>query len=133
MKKLIPLFALVIAVGFAVGKLRTPKNPAEFDLVGLTPAPSTGVRPPRVAESPLCFECRTLQVLRLNPGVAGGGNVVIGQVVHIHLADGLINDRFHTDPDRLAAIARMGGQTYCRTRDRFQMPMGSTALVPKEP
>jgi flavin reductase (DIM6/NTAB) family NADH-FMN oxidoreductase RutF len=105
-----------------------PYGESEFDLAGLTPAPSTRVRPPRVAESPVSFECRTLQILRLNPGVPGGGNVIVGQVVHIHLAEGLVNDRFHTDADRLAAIGRMGGHGYCRTRDRFQMPPGRAAL-----
>jgi flavin reductase (DIM6/NTAB) family NADH-FMN oxidoreductase RutF len=110
-----------------------PYGESEFALVGLTPTPSTVVRPPRLAESPVSFECRTLQVLRLNPGVAGGGNVVVGQVVHIHLAEGLVNDRFHTDPDRLAAIGRMGGTGYCRTRDRFHMPQGRTALELKTP
>jgi flavin reductase (DIM6/NTAB) family NADH-FMN oxidoreductase RutF len=105
-----------------------PYGESEFDLAGLTPAPSTRVRPPRVAESPVSFECRTLHVMRLNPGVVGGGNVIVGQVVHIHLADGLVNERYHTNPDYLAAIGRMGGLTYCRTRDRFEMPMGRAAL-----
>jgi flavin reductase (DIM6/NTAB) family NADH-FMN oxidoreductase RutF len=107
-----------------------PYGESEFDLVGLTPAAATRVRAPRVAESPVAFECETLQVLRLNPGEPGGGNVVVGRIVHIHLADGLVNDRLHIDPDRLAAIGRMGGLGYCRTRDRFEMPMGSAALQP---
>ena len=55
-------------------------------------------------------------------------NIVIGQVVYIHVEDGLLNERFHTDPARLAAIGRMGGLGYCRTRDRFEMPMGREAL-----
>jgi flavin reductase (DIM6/NTAB) family NADH-FMN oxidoreductase RutF len=101
---------------------------SEFELVGLTPAPSRVVRPPRLLESPVSFECRTLRVIELNPGIPVGGNVVIGEVVHIHVADGLVNERFHVDPDRLAAIGRMGGTGYCRTRDRFQMPMGRAAL-----
>jgi flavin reductase (DIM6/NTAB) family NADH-FMN oxidoreductase RutF len=107
-----------------------PFGESEFDLVGLTPAPSTAVRPPRVAESPLSFECRTTQVIRTNPGKPAGGNIVIGQVVAIHAADGLINDRYHVDPDLLAAFGRMGGAGYVRTpRDaRFDMPMGRAAL-----
>lgn len=100
----------------------------EFELVGLHPTPSTRVRAPRVAESPVAFECRTIQVVRLNPGAAGGGNVVIGEVVHVHVRDDLINERLHTDPEKLRAIARMGGTTYCRTRDRFEMPQGRAAL-----
>ena len=101
---------------------------SEFDLTGLTPATSTMVKPPRVAESPVAFECRTVQIVRTSPGAPAGGNIVIGEVVHIFVRDELINDRHHIDPAGLAAIGRMGGQGYCTTRDRFDMPMGSDAL-----
>ncbi|MEZ6235031.1 MAG: flavin reductase family protein [Phycisphaerales bacterium] len=100
---------------------------SEFDLAGLTTAPSAVVRPPRVAESPIAFECRTLQVIRTNPGQPAGGNIVIGQVVHAFVRDEIINDRHHVD-QAYGAIGRMGGRTYCRTRDRFEMPMGRAAL-----
>lgn len=110
-----------------------PFGESEFQLSGLTPVPSTRVRPPRVAESPLSFECITHQIIRLNPGVAAGGNVVIGRVLHIHAAEGLVNERFHVDPAKLAAIGRMGGLGYCRTRDRFEMPMGARALELDDP
>jgi flavin reductase (DIM6/NTAB) family NADH-FMN oxidoreductase RutF len=105
-----------------------PYGASEFDLVGLTPAPSVRVKPPRLAESPASFECETMQIIALNPGVQGGGNIVIGRVVHIHLADDLVNERLHVDPDRLRAIGRLGGLAYCRTTDRFDMPMGRAAL-----
>ena len=101
---------------------------SEFELTGLTPAPSTVVAPPRVAESPVAFECRTTEVLRTNPGAPGGGNVVLGRVVHIHLEDGLVNERFHVDPEKLRAVGRMGGATYVSTRDRFDVPRGRAAL-----
>lgn len=105
-----------------------PPEESEFDLIGLTMEPSRAIKPPRVAESPVCFECTTQQVIRTNPGQRGGGNIVIGQVVHVHVRDGLTNERMHTDPDALAAVGRMGGLTYCFTRDRFELPMGRTAL-----
>lgn len=101
---------------------------SEFELVGLTPAPSRLVRPPRVAESPIAFECLTTQVVRTNPGVPHGGNIVIGRVVHVFVRDGLINERLHIDAEKLGAIGRMGGLGYCTTRDRFEMPMGRGAL-----
>lgn len=101
---------------------------SEFELAGLTPAASVRVRPPRVAESPLSFECVTMQVVRLNPGAPAGGNVVIGRVVHVHAAEGLVSERYHVDPARLAAIGRMGGMGYCRTRETFEMPRGKRAL-----
>ncbi|MEE8137804.1 MAG: flavin reductase family protein [Thermoanaerobaculia bacterium] len=101
---------------------------SEFELTGLTPLASRRVGPPRLAESPVAFECKTLQVIRTNPGAPGGGNVVLGRVVHIHLRDDLVDESMHVDPERLQAIGRMGGAGYCTTRDRFEMPFGLPAL-----
>ena len=101
---------------------------SEFDLSGLTPVRGTTVRAPRVTESPITFECRTLQVIRTNPGRPSGGNIVLGQVVWIHAASALIDERFRVDPDRLLAVGRMGGMDYARTRDRFALPWGAAAL-----
>lgn len=105
-----------------------PYGESEFDLVGLTPAPSRVIKPPRVLESPVSFECRTLQVIRTNPGQPAGGNVVIGEVVHVWVRDDLINERFQIDQRKLDAIGRMGGLEYTRTRDRFRLPQGKEAL-----
>jgi flavin reductase (DIM6/NTAB) family NADH-FMN oxidoreductase RutF len=105
-----------------------PYGESEFDLSGLTPAPSRVVSVPRVAESPIAFECRTRQIIRLAPGVPAGGNIVLGEIVHVFVRDDLINERFHIDPAKLGAIGRMGGLGYSRTRDRFEMPMGRAAI-----
>lgn len=105
-----------------------PHGESEFDLVGLTPAPGESIDAPRVAESPISFECETFQVLRFGPGRPGAGNLVIGRVVLIHLADELRHERMHIDPAKLQAIGRMGGSGYTRTRDRFELPMGRAAL-----
>jgi len=102
---------------------------SEFAFAGLTTAASAVVRPPRLAEARVSFECRTLQVVRTNPGQPGGGNIVIGEVVHVHAGDGVVNERLHVDPAALDAIGRMGGMAYCTTRDRFEMPMGKAALA----
>ena len=101
---------------------------SEFELVGLTPVPSRVVKPPRVAESPWAFECDTMQVIRTNPGVPGGGNAVIGRVVHVWARDDVVNERLTVDAEALGAIGRMGGFGYCATRDRFEMPVGRSAL-----
>ncbi|MCC6660568.1 MAG: flavin reductase family protein [Phycisphaerales bacterium] len=103
---------------------------SEFALSGLTPARSRRVTPPRVAECPVSFECITDRVIRLSPGSPAGGNIVIGRVVYFHAVDGLIDERHRTDPAGLAAIGRMGGLTYCRTHERFEMPMGVAAIKP---
>ncbi len=108
-----------------------PYGESEFALTGLAMAPSVVVKPPRVALSPVCFECRTVQVVRTNPGKPAAGNIVIGEVVHVFVRDDLINERFHTDPAKLRAVGRMGGIGYVRTGDaahRFDVPMGRKAL-----
>lgn len=105
-----------------------PFGESEFDLVDLTPLPSSKVLPPRVAESPVAYECETLQVIRTNPGEPASGNVVVGRVVCIHIDNGVIDERLHVDPDRLRAIGRMGGLEYCKTTDRFELPRGRQAL-----
>ncbi len=118
---------------------------SEFELAGVAPAPSVVVRPPRVADAPASFECITHRIIRTNPGQPGGGNIVLGRVVHVHVRDDLADEkflaRFHTDPAKLRAIGRMGGLGYCKTGDlevtagasvatpRFEMPMGKGALT----
>jgi len=106
-----------------------PLGESEFDMpevraLGITAEDSMRVRPPRVAQSPISYECRTLQTIRTNPGVPAGGNIVLGEVVHVRVDDTMINDRLHIDPASLDAIGRMGGTSYSTTRDRFEMPMG---------
>ncbi len=112
---------------------------SEFELAGVASAPSVVVRAPRVAEAPASFECVTHRIIRTNPGQPGGGNIVIGRVVHVHVRDDLADEkfraRFHTDPAKLRAIGRLGGQGYCKTGDldggaspRFEMVMGKGAL-----
>ena len=110
-----------------------PYGESEFDLVGLGTEPSVRVRPPRVLESPVAMECRTLQVIRTNPGQPAGGNIVLGEVIHLTVRDDLLNDRLHVNADTLDAIGRMGGSWYTHTRDRFEMPMGRNALKSATP
>ena len=105
-----------------------PFGESEFELVGLASAASVRVRAPRVARAPWAFECETLQVVRTNPGRALGGNVVIGRVVHVYVEDALVNERLHVDAERLAAVGRMGGIGYVRTRERFEVAMGREGL-----
>jgi flavin reductase (DIM6/NTAB) family NADH-FMN oxidoreductase RutF len=91
----------------------------EFQASGLTPVPSDLVRAPRVGESRASMECRLLQAVHVSPK-ALGGSLVIGEVIRFHIDDQVV-DNFRVDPDGLKAIGRMGGPTYCRTTDRFDM------------
>lgn len=92
----------------------------EFTLAGLTPVPSLVVRPPRVAESLVHFECRVTQIIEISDQ-PGGGSIVIGEVLHIHVNDSVLVGGDKIDPDRLKAVGRMAGTSYTRTTDRFDM------------
>ncbi len=91
----------------------------EFELTGLTPVASEAVQAPRVAESPVQMECRLRQIITISEQ-PGGGNIVIGEIVRFHIREELLDD-FRIDADRLKAVGRMGGPTYCRTMDRFDL------------
>lgn len=93
----------------------------EFQLAGFTAAASECVKAPRVLESPVSFECRTRQVIRTNPGQAMSGNIVLGEVVHIWLADDMVDSEFRIDPSKVPTIGRLGATYYTRTRERFEM------------
>lgn len=96
-----------------------PPEVDEFQLSGLTPIPSELVKPDRVAESRVQMECRLVQVVPVSDK-PNGGTLVLGEVVRFHLAEEVVNN-FYIDPDRLHAIGRMAGVTYCRTTDRFEL------------
>jgi flavin reductase (DIM6/NTAB) family NADH-FMN oxidoreductase RutF len=96
-----------------------PPEVDEFEVARLTAIPSDLVKPPRVAESPVNMECLLYLTIEFSEE-PGGGNLVIGEVIRMHVADDLVND-FKIDPDKLGAIGRMGGMSYTRTRDRFEM------------
>jgi flavin reductase (DIM6/NTAB) family NADH-FMN oxidoreductase RutF len=91
----------------------------EFELAGLGTVPSEAVRPPRVAGSPAQMECRLLQVIYTGR-MPGSGVIVLGEVVRFHLREDLLDD-FRVDPARLSAVGRMAGNTWVRTRDRFEL------------
>lgn len=100
-----------------------PPSVNEFELSGLTPISSERVRPPRVAESHIQMECRVRQIVTVSD-LPGGGSVVIGEVLLFHIDPAvLVNpaDPYKIEPARLRAVGRMGGPTYCRTGDRFEL------------
>ncbi|MFN8844030.1 MAG: flavin reductase family protein [Chryseotalea sp.] len=90
-----------------------PKGVNEFVKAGLTEIPSEKVKPPRVANAPASFECKVLQVIPT--GIEGGaGNLIICEVVLVHIANRVLDANGKIDPFKLDAVARMGGDWYCR-------------------
>jgi flavin reductase (DIM6/NTAB) family NADH-FMN oxidoreductase RutF len=91
----------------------------EFELAKLTPEPSKIVRPPRVGESPVSFECVLHHVLDFSTAPTSG-SLVIGRIVSIYINDACINDG-KLDRNSLDLIGRLGGVQYTRTTQRFDM------------
>lgn len=98
-----------------------PPDVDEFQQAGLKPIPSHIVRPMRVAESPIHFECQLNQIIEIGPREPGAGNIVIGEIVMIHVQDDLINDRFHINMEALQPIGRLAGNSYCKVNQLFEI------------
>ena len=97
-----------------------PRGQDEAEFAGVELLPSTMVRPPRVAASPVHLECRMLQYISIGEG-AIAANLVIGQVVLIHIDDAVLDSNGRVNPRKLRTIARLGGDDFCRSTDLFQM------------
>lgn len=94
----------------------------EFAHAGLAKAPSRLVRPPRVAASPVQFECRYLQTVRLpGNGALGTVDVVFGQVLAIHIDDAALDPQGRIDVLALRPLARLGYHDYTSVESRFSM------------
>lgn len=87
-----------------------PPEVSEFELAGLTPAPSRLISVPRVQESPVSFECRLTQIVQLQgaDGVKVPTWLVLGEVVGVHIAQGLLKDGVY-DTAGAGHILRAGG------------------------
>jgi len=90
-----------------------PKEVNEFVKSGFTPEPSELVKPPRVGESPVSFECKVNDVIKLGTD-GGAGNLVICQIILIHVSDTILNDKGQIDPRLVNTVGRMGGNYYTR-------------------
>lgn len=89
------------------------KDVNEFVKAGLTPVKSDLVKPFRVKESPVQFECKVNEVKELGDG-GGAGNLVICEVVKIHINEDVLDADQMIDQQKIDLVARMGGNWYCR-------------------
>ena len=89
------------------------KGVNEFEKAGLTPIASEMVKPFRVKESPVQLECKVLEV-KATGEEGGAGNLVICEVICMHINDAVLNEQLQIDPHKIDLVARMGGDFYCR-------------------
>jgi flavin reductase (DIM6/NTAB) family NADH-FMN oxidoreductase RutF len=99
-----------------------PPEVDEFELAGVTRAPSIRVRPCRVAESPVQFECLYYQTLRLpGRGPIGTVDVIIGRVILVHIKDDVIRPDGRLDILKIRPLARLGYYDYTTVDSVFEM------------
>jgi len=115
------------------------KGVNEFVKAGFTQIPSERIRPPRVGEAKITMECKVNQVVALGDGGAAG-NLVICEVLLMHVKEEVLDVEGKIDPNKLDAVARMGGDWYCRAsgNNLFRLPQPATKIgigidqLPKE-
>jgi flavin reductase (DIM6/NTAB) family NADH-FMN oxidoreductase RutF len=100
-----------------------PESVNEFVKGGLTEEPSTIVKPPRVKEAPVAFECKVLDVIALGEQ-GGAGNLVVCEIVYIHYDEELADEKGNMIAEKLDAVSRLGYNLYARvTKDvMFETP-----------
>jgi flavin reductase (DIM6/NTAB) family NADH-FMN oxidoreductase RutF len=123
--ELVPEF-VVNTVNFALaGKMNAtaallPYGESEFEAFGVASTPSTRVRPPRVAEAPVAFECTLHSIVRIGEGPLAA-NVIFGSIHLVHVSNSVLGPDGRPDPARLDMIGRMSGEEYTRTTERFSI------------
>lgn len=95
-----------------------PPGTDEFEVSGLTPAPSLRVGAPAVLESRVNFECRLFQA---TPLPKSSYTLVVGEVVHMRVAEEVMEEGGRVNLKKLAPVGRMVGNAYCRTHDIFTL------------
>ena len=106
-----------------------PKGMDEFIKAGFTAIPATLVKPPMVKESKINLECKVLEVKVL--GTEGGaGNLVICEVLRMHINDSLLDENKKIDQRKINHVARLGGNWYCQVNEQnlFQVEKPNTQL-----
>ncbi len=120
-----------LAQAMNLTSVEAPPGLNEFEFAGLHPAPSAAIRPPRVAESPIHFECRVRQIVEISDG-PGGGSLVIGTVVHLHVDERVLTGGDKIDLTALKPIGRLAGGMYTRVTDLFELERPKSMIPARE-
>lgn len=113
-----------------LSSVEAPPEWNEFEFARVTAEPSVTVRPPRVRESRVHFECRVRQIVEISPE-PGGGSLVIGEVLHIHVDDTVLLGSDKINLAALKPVGRLAGGGYVRVTDVFEMERPRTQIQGK--
>jgi flavin reductase (DIM6/NTAB) family NADH-FMN oxidoreductase RutF len=97
----------------AIASISYPSDVSEFAKSGLTPIASEQIRPFRVKESPVQMECKVKEIITLGEN-GGAGHLIICDVLCMHIAESVIDDRNRLDPHKLDLVGRLGRAYYVR-------------------
>jgi flavin reductase (DIM6/NTAB) family NADH-FMN oxidoreductase RutF len=105
-----------------------PEGVNEFEKAGFTMLASDKIKPFRVAESPVQFECKVKDVI-FTGDKGGAGNLIICEVVKIHISEAVLDENGAIDQHKIDLVARAGGSYYSRARDGFfEIPKPITTI-----
>ena len=116
-----------LANAMNLSSVEAPPEVNEFEFARVTAQPSVTVRPPRVRESRVHFECRVRQIVDISTE-AGGGSLVIGEVLHIHVDDEVLMGADKINLAALKPIGRLAGGGYVRMTDVFELERPKSLL-----
>ncbi len=97
-----------------------PHGESEFEKFGIAQAPSSQVRPPRVAAAPVSFECALHAIFPVGEG-AMAASVVFGRILALHASESVLGPDGRPEAGKLDLIGRLGGSDYARTTERFSL------------
>ncbi|MGD2139945.1 MAG: flavin reductase family protein [Burkholderiales bacterium] len=108
-----------IANSMHISSEEVDETVSEFDTAGFTEAPCSVVSHPRIAQAPVSFECKLFKRVE----VGHMRDIILGEVVHIHAREGLIDPQTkRVSEDIYWPVGRLYGTRYCTTRERFDLP-----------
>jgi flavin reductase (DIM6/NTAB) family NADH-FMN oxidoreductase RutF len=110
-----------LAAAMNITAVEAPADVNEFERAGLASTPGAVVPVPRVAASLIHYECRLQQIIPIR-AEPGGGNLVIGTVVHMHFDDSVYQDGNRINLRAYEPVGRLAGSSYCHVQDVFDLP-----------
>ncbi len=93
----------------------------EFEFAGLTPIPSVKIKPMRVAESPITFECELVHHYSLEGHKNGGATMMIGRIIMMHFSEHVLLDNYKINLETYKPVARLAGSNYSKLGELFSI------------
>ena len=98
-----------------------PSDESEFELAGLTPIASVKVKPMRVKESPITFECELVHHYSLENHKFGGATMIVGKIIMMHIDESVLLDNYKINMDTYKPVARLAGSNYSKIGEIFSI------------